>query len=147
MPVPIYADNDWNYSTVVLDVNQTTGAPTPVVSEGAVTGWVVAATSPADAALIDVGAAVAVATCFHIGTVPADEEDLEADPPIYRLGTWAVHVDADNFSREIADPVFADEETPLDDRPSPYLIVDDPSGIHVLLPLSYHQYKKATVEA
>lgn len=137
MAKPLYAKNDLDYTVLLEDINEATGAREPV-TEGDVAGYLVAAATEEEAADITEPADPAlVATCTHIGTVAAGADD--PDNGVYRYGTWLIHLDRDDVTWDVCDPLF------VDTGDLPFLVVDDPAGARVILPLTYKRLRKAIV--
>lgn len=135
MAESLYADNDFDYTVPIYDIDETTGHRVPVTT-GAVAGWLAAALTEADAAA-DAAATAITATVTHVGVDPIVDADV--DKP---LGTWLVHIDRGDATRAILDPLYFDPPKPT---PKPYLVIDDPAGTRVVLPLKYLRFRAAQV--
>lgn len=137
MAETFYAENDFDYTIFLEDVNQTTAHHQPVTT-GAVAAWFVAAANVDAAAAIDTPADPSlVATCGHVGVTPI------VDPEDQPLGTWLLHVDRDVLARALLDPLYPVGSTTA----KPFLVIDDPAGVRVVLELKYGRSRKAEVAA
>lgn len=137
MAETFYADNDFDYTVPLEDVNQTTAHHEPVTA-GAVAAWIVVAGNKEAAEALDTPADPGlVATCTHVGVDPV--VDAQDQP----LGTWLIHLDRTVLTRAIVDPLFPTGSTTA----KPYLIVDDPAGARVVVELKYVPVRLATVTA
>lgn len=132
----LYALNDFDYSVLLEDINQLTSHREPVTT-GLVKAWLVAAASEDAAALVELVDAVVPATCAHVGVDPI------IDPEDKPLGTWLIHIDRDTLDRTTLDAAYPSSSTTI----KPYLVLDDPAGARVILPLAYKRSRKAVVAA